>query len=197
MPRPIGRFTRPALGLMALLAALAAWATADWYLSEPPDALETAHYVGRASCVSCHQAEAAAFAGSHHDRAMDVATDETVLGDFNDAEFTHFDERTRFFRDGKKFMVNAEGPDGQYRDYEVKYTFGIHPLQQYMVEFPDGRIQVLRVSWDVDKKRWFYVAPMDVSNERIPAGDPFHWTGVRGMPRDGLSQELRPRVRHL
>jgi predicted CXXCH cytochrome family protein len=177
MPRLIGLVTRPAVGFAALMTALAAWAAADWYWAEPRNALETAHYVGRASCVSCHQAEAEAFAGSHHDRAMDVATDETVLGDFNDAEFTHFDERTRFFRDGKKFMVNAEGPDGVYRDYEVKYTFGVHPLQQYMVEFPDGRIQVLRASWDVENKRWFYVAPMDVANERIPAGDPFHWTG--------------------
>ena len=80
---------------------------------------------------------------------MELATDETVLGDFNDAEFTRHGETTRFFRDGKKFMVNAEGPDGEYHDYEVKYTFGVRPLQQYMVEFPDGRVQVLRVSWDV------------------------------------------------
>jgi tetratricopeptide (TPR) repeat protein len=101
-----------------------------------------------------------------------------VLGDFNNAEFTRFDEKTRFFRDGKKFMVNAEGPDGEYHDYEIKYTFGIRPLQQYMVEFPDGRVQVLRVSWDVDKKQWFYVAPSDASQERIEAGDPLHWTGL-------------------
>ncbi|HEX6960314.1 MAG TPA: tetratricopeptide repeat protein [Lacipirellula sp.] len=177
MPRREGFVRRPALGLAVILMAFAAWAAADWYISEPPAALAKAHYVGTASCVSCHQPEAAAWKGSHHDQAMDVATDATVLGDFNDAEFNRLGQRTRFFRDGKRFMVNAEGPDGEYRDYEVKYTFGVHPLQQYMVEFPDGRIQVLRVSWDVEKKEWFYVAPMDVPDERIPAGDPFHWTG--------------------
>jgi tetratricopeptide (TPR) repeat protein len=170
-------FRRPAIGFALLVTAFAAWAAADWYVSAPADALAKAHYVGRASCIECHQAEAASWTGSHHDRAMELATDESVLGNFADATFTRFDETTRFFRDGKKFMVNAEGPDGEYHDYEVKYTFGIHPLQQYMVEFPDGRVQVLRVSWDVDKKEWFYVAPMDVPNERIPAGDPFHWTG--------------------
>ena len=177
MPRLIRFLRRPAIAFALLLTAFATWAAADWYASAPADALKTAHYVGHQTCAQCHQTETAAWTGSHHDRAMEIATDEAVLGDFNNTEFTRLDERTRFFRDGKKFMVNAEGPDGEYHDYEVKYTFGVHPLQQYMVEFPDGRVQVLRVSWDVDQKKWFYVAPMDMPNERIPAGDPFHWTG--------------------
>jgi tetratricopeptide (TPR) repeat protein len=177
MPRLPEFFRRPAIVFAVLLTAFAAWAAADWYSSSPEGALRAATYVGRTSCITCHAAEAAAWTGSHHDLAMGVATDESVLGDFNDVEFTHLDERTRFFRDGKRFMVTAEGPDGEYHDYEVAYTFGVHPLQQYMVKFPDGRVQVLRVSWDVERKKWFYVAPIDVANERIPAGDPFHWTG--------------------
>jgi tetratricopeptide (TPR) repeat protein len=75
-------------------------------------------------------------------------------------------------------MVNAEGPDGNNHDYEVKWTFGVRPLQQYMVEFPDGRVQVLRVSWDTRKKQWFYVAPPDAEDERLAPGDPLHWTGL-------------------
>jgi tetratricopeptide (TPR) repeat protein len=179
MPRQFGKLRRPiAIGLGLLLTAFAAIAIADWYRTFPDDALRQAHYVGRETCIACHQTEYELWKGSDHDRAMELATDETVLGDFNNTEFTRFDERTRFFRDGKKFMVNAEGPDGEYHDYEIKYTFGVRPLQQYMVEFPDGRLQVLRVSWDVDKKEWFYVAPTDAAQERIEAGDPLHWTGL-------------------
>jgi tetratricopeptide (TPR) repeat protein len=179
MPRPLGILRRPAaIGLGLLLTAFVGWAAADWYRTVPDDALQHARYVGREACIACHQTEYELWKGSDHDRAMELATDETVLGDFNNAEFTRFDEKTRFFRDGKKFMVNAEGPDGEYHDYEIKYTFGVRPLQQYMVEFPDGRVQVLRVSWDVDKKQWFYVAPSDASQERIEAGDPLHWTGL-------------------
>jgi len=178
MPLSTSLWRRPATGFAVLLTAFAAWATADWYLASPASALADAHYVGRASCVKCHQAEAEAFHDSDHDRAMDLATDETVLGDFNNAQFTRYDETARFFRDGQKFMVNAEGPDGKYRDYEVKYTFGVRPLQQYMVEFPDGRVQVLRVSWDVRNKKWFYVAPVDAAEERLEPGDPLHWTGL-------------------
>ena len=39
-----------------------------------------------------------------------------------------------FRRDGK-FMINTEGPDGEMADFEIKYVFGVEPLQQYMVEF--------------------------------------------------------------
>jgi len=115
---------------------------------------------------------------SDHDRAMELATDKTVLGDFNDATFTYQGVTTKFFRRDGKFMVNTEGPDGKHHDYEIKYTFGVRPLQQYMVQFPDGRVQVLRESWDTINKRWFYVTPPDVTDERILPSDPFHWTGI-------------------
>ncbi len=178
MPQLLSSLRGPVFVATALSLTFAAWAAVDWYRTVPPTALRQATYVGRASCIECHQQQAAAYAGSDHDRAMEVATDDTVLGDFNNAVFTRYDETTRFFRDGKKFMVNAEGPDGQYHDYEILWTFGVRPLQQYMVQFPDGRVQVLRVSWDVNKKQWFYVAPPDAEDLRLRPDDPLHWTGL-------------------
>ena len=166
--------------LVVLLCIVAAvgYVSADWYTTEPPDALASATYVGRSSCIECHQAEQDAFHGSDHDRAMELATEEAVLGDFNDTEFERFGVTTRFYRRGDEYWVNTEGPDGEYHDYQVKFTFGIDPLQQYMVEFPDGRVQVLRVSWDTIENRWFYVPPPDAPDERLPPDDPTHWTGI-------------------
>jgi tetratricopeptide (TPR) repeat protein len=178
MPSARAATRRPWFVAAALALIFGSWAAADWRRAAPPDALRQAKYVGRDSCVQCHQAAAAEYHGSDHDRAMEPATEETVLGDFNDAEFERQGEVTRFFRDGEKFMVNAEGPDGKNHDYQVSYTFGIRPLQQYMVEFPDGRIQVLRVSWDTRKNKWFYVAPPDAEDLRLDATDPLHWTGL-------------------
>ena len=59
----------------------------------------------------------------------------------------------------------------------MKYTFGIDPLQQYLVEFPDGRIQALSIAWDSRPKeqggqRWFHLYP----NEEIKHDDVLHWT---------------------
>jgi len=109
---------------------------------------------------------------------MEIPSEASVLGDFNDTSFSRFGVTTRFFRRDDKYFVNTEGPDGQFHDYEIKYTFGVRPLQQYMVEFPDGRVQVLRISWDTEKSVWFYVTPPDVTDERILPGDPLHWTGI-------------------
>lgn len=159
-----------------LVLAVGIYALADWYAAIPATA--TANYVGRNSCAACHSVQVDLWHGSHHDRAMELATDEAVLGDFDDSSFTRFGVTTRFFcRDGKYF-ANTEGPDGELQDFEIKYTFGVEPLQQYMVEFPDGRVQVLRVSWDTVKNEWFYVTPPDVLDERIEPGDPLHWTGI-------------------
>ena len=108
---------------------------------------------------------------------MAHATKESVLGDFNDASFDYFGVHSRFFRDGDKFMVETDGPDGKLAPFEVKYTFGLYPLQQYLVEFPDGRIQALSLAWDSRPKseggqRWFHLYP----NEDIKHDDVLHWT---------------------
>jgi Flp pilus assembly protein TadD len=157
---------------------------ADYWIGLPADAQAT--YVGRQSCVQCHQQETHRFTGSYHDKAMDLATEETVLGDFSDAELEHHGITSRMFRRDGKYFVNTEGPDGEMADFEVKYVFGVDPLQQYMVEFdrpanakPEeiGRLQVLRISWDTHKKRWFHLDPPDVK-EKLSPSDDLHWTGI-------------------
>ena len=102
----------------------------------------------------------------------------SVLGDFTGSTFTHSGVTSTFFRRDGTFMVRTDGPDGALHDYEVKYTFGYRPLQQYLIEFPGGRMQCLGIAWDTRPKaqggqRWFHLYP----NERIPAGDVLHWTG--------------------
>jgi len=181
------QFTRVHMALIAITGmavALGFWVFVDWWICYPDDARAT--YVGRGSCAECHAQEAAAWTGSFHDRAMDLATPETVVGDFDNAEFTHFDITSRMYRQGSKYMVHTEGPDGQMHDYEVKYVFGVEPLQNYMVEFdrtPDmkpheiARLQVLRITWDTKRKRWYYLPPPDVSDKLSPDDD-LHWTRI-------------------
>ena len=96
----------------------------------------------------------------------------TVLGDFNDAVFTKDDIRTRFFKRDSRFWINTDGPDGKPADYEVKYTFGVEPLQQYLLELDRGRLQAFTVAWDTQRKRWFHLYPQ----ERIDYKDELHWT---------------------
>ena len=108
---------------------------------------------------------------------MDHATEQSVLGDFSDTSFDYYGVRSRFFRKDGKFLVETDGPDGKLAIFEVKYTFGVDPLQQYLIEFPDGRLQALSVAWDSRPKdqggqRWFHLYP----DEEIKHDDVLHWT---------------------
>lgn len=130
-------------------------------------------YVGDESCKKCHINEHHDWKKSDHYMAMLPANDSTVKGDFNNVTFTADGVTSRFFKKGKKFFINTEGDDGKNHDFEVKYIFGHKPLQQYLVYFPGGRMQVPRLSWDVNKKKWFN----QYAGQTIPSHDWLHWTG--------------------
>jgi predicted CXXCH cytochrome family protein len=135
--------------------------------------LPQARYVDNAECLACHQPQAAAWRQSHHAKAMALPTPETVRANFDNTRFEHRGVTTRFSRQGDKYIVRTEGEDGKTADFEVKYTFGVEPLQQYLIETRDGRLQSLTVAWDTRVKRWFHLLP----NEKTPPGDVLHWTG--------------------
>jgi Tfp pilus assembly protein PilF len=109
--------------------------------------------------------------------AMQVADNKTVLGNFANATFNYAGITSTFSRREGKFIVRTDGSDGKLADFEVKYTFGITPLQQYLIEVSGGRVQALSIAWDARPKerggqRWFHLYP----NERITHDDELHWT---------------------
>src|SRR5258708_10804809 len=136
-------------------------------------------YVGAVACAGCHAREHEAWSKSHHRQAMQVAAASTVLGNFRNAKFTYAGTTSVLsMRDGK-YYVRTDGPDGKLADFEIRYTFGVAPLQQYLIELPGGRLQALGIAWDARPKaqggeRWFHLYP----GENLRAGDPLHWTGI-------------------
>src|SRR5512147_1124246 len=133
-----------AAGVLILAASLAAWffqrapAAPPAALAPPPT---VATYVGGGECMACHAAQYEAWTSSQHAHAMQHADAQTVRGDFNDAKFALHGVTSTFFRRDGRYFVRTDGPDGRLADFEIRYTFGIEPLQQYLVEFPDGRLQ--------------------------------------------------------
>ncbi|HEX9207030.1 MAG TPA: tetratricopeptide repeat protein [Steroidobacteraceae bacterium] len=174
------------LALIGLVAVLAIVAGIAWFLVQRPagrtvpaagTTAATATYVGSARCTECHAQEAQAWQGSQHQRAMQAPDDESVLGDFADATFTYAGITSTFSRRDGRYVVRTDGPDGQLADFEVRYTFGVYPLQQYLVELPGGRLQALSIAWDsrpreTGGQRWFHLYP----DERIDHRDELHWT---------------------
>jgi Flp pilus assembly protein TadD len=144
----------------------------------PGARVEEAAYVGREACRPCHEKEDAAWRGSHHDLAMQPATAQSVLGDFSGVTFAYEGVTSTFFKKDGRFYVRTDGADGALHEYEIAYTFGVTPLQQYLVAFPGGRYQALSICWDTRPmseggQRWFHLYP----DEKISFRDPLHWTG--------------------
>jgi predicted CXXCH cytochrome family protein len=155
-----------AIGCLSVLAGPAASAP------KPP-------FVGTTVCASCHVEQHARWLGSHHDLAMQEVDERTVLGSFDEVTFTYNGVTSTFFRRDGKFFVRTDGPDGALGEYEIAYTFGVDPLQQYLIRMPGGRLQVLGIAWDTRPRaaggqRWFHLYP----DERVAAGDPLHWTSL-------------------
>jgi predicted CXXCH cytochrome family protein len=178
-----------ALVLGAALAALGlagygAWRTGLFGSGAPapsaaPDAavLGDGGYAGSTSCQGCHTAEYQRWQRSQHAVAMQEATEQTVLGDFSGRSLRHGGVTSRLLRRDGRYVVTTDGADGKLADFEVRYTFGVHPLQQYLVELPGGRVQALPLAWDARPRaeggqRWFHLYP----HEQVGHLDELHWT---------------------
>ncbi len=143
---------------------------------EPPAG--STGYVGRAACAGCHAMESAAWQGSHHDLAMQEAGADSVLGDFDGTRFDYAGITSTFSQRGGRYYVTTDGPDGSLAEFQIRYTFGHSPLQQYLIELPGGRLQAFGIAWDSRPapsggQRWFHLYP----GQGLKAGDRLHWTG--------------------
>jgi tetratricopeptide (TPR) repeat protein len=147
----------------------------------PPPAPSTSEpltFAGSQACRECHAPQFELWQASHHALAMQEATPDTVLGDFSGVEFRYFDTVSTFFMRDGNYVVRTDNKDGEPEEFIVKFTFGVTPLQQYLVEMPDGRVQSLSIAWDARSRadggqRWYHLYP----DEFVGHDNPLHWTG--------------------
>ncbi|NTV86003.1 MAG: tetratricopeptide repeat protein [Burkholderiaceae bacterium] len=183
-PRCVPRWGWLVFALIALGLLLTSWSlsrvgkTATAITATPlPSSVLHAGFVGGKACISCHAAAAKDWSGSHHDLAMQIVSEQTVLGDFNQARFNYAGITSTFFKRDGKFFARTDGPDGKLADFEIRYAFGISPLQQYLIELPGGKLQALSIAWDsrireAGGQRWFHLYP----GEKVDHKDVLHWT---------------------
>ncbi|MBJ2138413.1 HEAT repeat domain-containing protein [Paraglaciecola chathamensis] len=154
------------LGLMFLFSHTLLWAQ----LKGESD------YIGAQACQSCHQSEYDQWQHSDHFKAMQTANKDTVLGDFNDIEVNSHDIATRFFVEDGQYKLTTTNKQNKVQTFDVPYTFGFYPLQQYLVDVGEGKLQAFNIAWDSRSKeeggqRWFHLQPI----EKITPEHPFFW----------------------
>jgi hypothetical protein len=96
---------------------------------------------------------------------------------------------SRFLPQDGRFVVRTDGRDGVLADHPVRYTFGVDPLQQCLVELPGGRLQALGLAWDTRPKarggqRWIHLYP----GQNVSHDHPLHWTAVRATALELLGR---------
>ncbi|WP_170921126.1 cytochrome c3 family protein [Enhydrobacter aerosaccus] len=148
--------------------------------AEAPTLRAADGFVGSSRCAACHPEEHAGWQGTQHAHALQPVSEATVRGNFNDVAFEKDGVVTRFHREGGRYLVETIGPDGHPGHFEVKYTLGLEPLQQYLIELPGGRLQAFGIAWDTRPataggQRWFDLYPA----QKLGPGDALHWTGLQ------------------
>ena len=172
------------IATLVIIFSIPAYLLKERFSHRPPASRLAATFVGSNKCMDCHKAEYDRWQNSHHDRAMEVANDETVLGEFNNAVVESHGITSRFYRKDNKFFVHTQGPDGKMGDFEITHTFGWYPLQQYLVPFPGGRLQCLPITWDVKAQKWYHLYP----DTPIDPKDWLYWTNA-GQNWNGMCAE--------
>jgi len=172
------------IATLVIILSIPAYLVKQKYGQQPAVLPPAATFAGGQKCAECHKSEYDKWQGSHHDLAMDEANEKSVRGNFDNVSFEYFDVTARFYREDGRFFVHTRGPGGKMGDFEIKYTFGVYPLQQYLVAFPRGRLQCLPLAWDAKDNKWFHLYP-DVP---IDPGDWLYWTNA-GQNWNGMCAE--------
>ncbi len=150
------------------------------------------HYVGSSTCRSCHEDQFVMWQGSHHDESMQIATPDTVKGNFNNTTYKSENFQGTFTQSEGRFFVetltnnttinstftdntvtdNTSTSNNVTKKYSIEYTFGTEPLQQYLVKFPDGKLQALPIAWDTINNQWFDLQ----EGQGVQVDEWIHWT---------------------
>jgi predicted CXXCH cytochrome family protein len=162
--------------MLAIIALLSGLSDAVHSSNKSNELQQAPSFIGSGECSQCHASEAKQWNQSHHAKAMMTPTNESVLGDFSDIRFTHQGVETRFFKNSDSFKIETQNRDGKQQTFAVRYTFGVYPLQQYLIEIGDGKMQAFDVAWDSRPKleggqRWLKLLP----EEDTSPESPFHW----------------------
>jgi len=135
-------------------------------------------YAGSEVCKDCHEKNYARWTHDWHSHALAKATNEAVLGPFNNRHFKGASSEAWFTTKGDEPIVRTKNRQGQLADYPVEWVIGAKRMQDPVTVFPDGRWQVLPVYFHVTGKgEW--VDYNEAKQGKIDPDHPYFWTNFR------------------
>ena len=129
------------------------------------------------NCVKCHAEQVDDWRESQHANANRLFDPKTDLAAFRPSRvFAANGIQTILSARKDAASIAVTQPDGRQVIHQPEAVIGVTPLVQYLAAFPGGRLQVLNLAFDPEKKNWFDAQAPEV---RLPE-DWSHWQN-RGM----------------
>lgn len=131
--------------------------------------LGAASFVGRAACEQCHDEHMKSYAWSLHDRTLSEPSGQVLAAPFGGESVKGKHVAATFTRKDGRPVIESGGT------LPVKYTIGVDPIQQYVVEVGAGDLRIFGAAFDnrsraENGKKWF-VSP----GNDVPPGDEAHY----------------------
>ncbi|HAV63929.1 MAG TPA: C cytochrome precursor [Verrucomicrobiales bacterium] len=130
------------------------------YLASLPQPPRDGGYVSSDTCRACHPDEYNSWHRTYHRTMTQVASPETVIGDFNDVTLRHAGQRFHLRRDGDEFWVDihaADAPPGAPPNASgrIGLLTGAHHMQAYWLTTDVGNMQLdLPFYWLKETQSW-------------------------------------------
>lgn len=128
-----------------------------------PSAQPVDGYIGSRSCRGCHENEHLTWSASYHSKMTQVASPESILGNFDQVVLETQGEHFRLDRDGDGYWVEMHGeglreagPDARaaFRR-KIVLTTGSHHMQVYWFSSGNGNeLVALPFIWLVKEEKW-------------------------------------------
>jgi len=133
-------------------------------------------YVGSSSCRECHEYFYELFTPSRHGKAMQPYTKE-----FAHKYLTELKGEIKIA--GHWYSVNIDkgwilerDPDGEEKRYEIVHVLGGKNVFYLLTPLERGRIQVLPLAYDTNRKEWYDTAASAVRHGMGHDDRALHWT---------------------
>jgi len=169
---PLGRI----LSALALAAGPAARGADPGPVAAPAAAVTPQPaFAGSSSCRECHERFYGLWSTSHHGLAMQPFTDELARTKLAPQPDPLVIGAYRYQADPAAGVVHEDGPAGK-KTYRIMHTLGGKNVYYFLTPLERGRLQVLPVSYDVNRKVWFDTAGSAVRHFGGMAPDtPLSW----------------------
>lgn len=114
-------------------------ASAELKVTNRPIQRPTGGYAGSAACKSCHPHNHATWHDSYHRTMTQVASEQSVIGDFDNVRLSGKDLEVRLFKRGQQFLAEFKVSNPSFGGvYPVVLTTGSHTRQAYWLADESG-----------------------------------------------------------